>query len=204
MRSLRTAPIVAFAALCLAGCGSHSLTLNVDVHSFLSPTDTETAIMPHLPPTPAPGVWVSENIFPPLVDDKHIQLVTGAGDVANVRSVTFRVAVEAADSSGAGSDTLRIYLSGPGQPPRPGAPVLVVPLDFAPPVAPASATIDTVQITIDQPEAVARLFTGNEIRVSVTNSVRGPVGVPGVDPDLSGRIRLIQLDATVVADRKGL
>jgi hypothetical protein len=61
-----------------------------------------------------------------------------------------------------------------------------------------------VSIVIDQPQAVAQLFTGNEIRLSVTNAVRGPVGVPGVDPDLSGRIRLLQLDATVVAGRKGM
>jgi hypothetical protein len=203
MRPLRIQSLLALAAL-LAGCGSHSLTLHVDVHSFLSPADVETSIQPHVPPTPAPGAWLSENSFPPLVDDKHIQLVSGASDMADVRSVTFRIAVESADSTGAGADTLRIYLSGPNQAPRPGVPVVVVPLDFSPPVSPSRASIDTVSIVIDQPQAVAQLFTGDEIRLSVTNAVRGPVGVPGVDPDLSGRIRLLQLDATVVAGRKGM
>lgn len=204
MRFRPAAPFLALAALWLAGCGGHALTLNVDVHSFLSPADVETSIQPHVPPTPAPGVWVSEDNFPALVDDKHIQLVSGAGDITDVRLVTFRIAVESVDSTGAGADTLRVYLSGPNQAPRPGTPVLVVPLKFAPPISPAMASIDTVQITIDQPPAVAELFTGNEIRLSVTNALRGPVGVPRVDPDLSGRIRLLQLDATVVATRKGM
>ena len=203
MRPHRSLSLLVLAAS-LAGCGSHSLTVNVDVHSFLSPADVETSIEPHVPPTPAPGAWLSEDTFPPLVDDKHIQLVSGASDLADVRSVTFRIAVEAADSTGAGADTLRIYLSGPNQAPRPGVPVVVVPLRFSPPIAPALASVDTVSIVIDQPSAVAQLFTGNEIRLSVTNAVRGPAGVPGVDPELSGRIRLLQLDATVVAGRKGM
>ena len=203
MRTSRRLALVALALL-VPGCGSHTLTLNVDVHSFLSPAEVETSIQPHVPPTPAPGTWLSEDTFPPLVDDRRIQLVSGANNMAEVRSVTFRIAVEAADSTGAGADTLRIYLSGPNQAPRPGVPVLTVPLRFSPPVAPATASIDTVSIVIDQPQAVAQLFTGNEIRLSVTNAVRGPVGIPGVDPDLSGRVQLLQLDATVVAIRKGL
>jgi hypothetical protein len=203
MRAIRTSALLALAAACLAGCGSHSLTLNVDVHSFLSPAEVETAIQPHMPPTPSPGVWLSEDTFPPLVDDRHIQLVSGAGDLASVRSVTFRIVAETADSTGAGADTLRVYLSGPEQAPRPGTPVAVVPLRFSPPVAPATARIDTVEITADQPESVAQLFTGTEIRLSVTNSVRGPVGNPA-DPELSGRVRLLQLDATLVAIRKAM
>jgi hypothetical protein len=201
---LRPIYVLALVAVSLAGCGGHSMTLNVDVHSFLSPADVETSIEPHVPPTPTPGLWLSEDTFPPLVDDKHIQLVSGAGDIVDVRSVTFRIAVEAADSTGAGADTLRIYLSSPVEAPRTGVPVLVVPMRFAPPVAPASVAIDTVSITLDQSPAVAELFTGNEIRLSVTNAVRGPVGTPGVDPDLSGRIRLLQLDATVVATHRGI
>lgn len=204
MRTARRPLALAALLLWSAGCGNHTLTLNMDIYSFLSASDTETAIEPHVPPTPAPGAWLSEDSFPPLVDDRHIQLVSGVGDLASVRSVTFRIAVEAADSTGAGADTLRVYLSGPNQPPRPGTPVLEVPLQFTPPVGPAAAALDTVRITIDQPPAVAQLFTGSEIRLSVTNAVRGPVGVPGVDPDLSGRIRLIQLDATVVAGHKGI
>jgi hypothetical protein len=204
MRFPRRPLALAAALLLSAGCGNHTLTLNMDIESFLSPADVETAIEPHVPPSPSPGVWISEDTFPPLVDDRHIQLVSGAGDLASVRSVTFRVAVETADSTGACADTLRVYLSGPNQPPRPGTPVLEVPLRFTPPVAPAVAALDTVKITIDQPPAVAQLFTGSEIRLTVTNAVRGPVGVPGVDPNLSGRIRLIQLDATVVAGHKGI
>lgn len=202
MRSSRLASALALAALFLPGCGNHTLTLNVDVYSFLSPSDVETAIEPHVPPAPAPGVWLSENTFPPLVDDKTIQLVSGADQLASVRSVTFRIAVEAADSTGAGADTLRVYLSGPSQPPRPGTPIVEVPLTFVPPVSPATAALDTVQITIDQSQAEAELFAGKSIRLSITNAVRGPVGVPGVDPDLSGRVRLIRLDATVIAGHK--
>jgi|GEM_PF-2389413 len=203
MRIRRRLLALTAALLAISGCGNHTLTLNMDIYSFLDPSDVVTAIEPHVPPTPAPGAWISEDTFPPLVDDRHIQLVSGAGDLASVRSVTFRIAVETTDSTGAGADTLRVYLSGPNQPPRPGTPVVMVPLTFTPPVGPASAAFDTVKITLDQPEAVAQLFTGSEIRLSVTNSVRGPVGVPGVDPDLSGRVRLIQLDATVVAGHKG-
>ncbi|MGH7741878.1 MAG: hypothetical protein ACRENS_07645 [Candidatus Eiseniibacteriota bacterium] len=202
MRSSRLASALALATLAsflLPGCGNHTLTLNVDVYSFLDPTDVETSIEPHVPPTPAPGVWLSEDTFPPLVNDKTIQLASGVDQFASVRSVTFHIAVEATDTTGTGADTLRVYLSGPNQPPRPGTPVVVVPLSFTPPILPALASIDTVEVTLDQSQAEAQLFTGKSIRLSITNAVRGPVGVPGVDPDLSGRVRLIRLDATVIA-----
>jgi hypothetical protein len=185
----------------VSGCGDHTLSLFVDVLSFMTPAQTQTAIEPHVPPAPAPGLWISEDVAPPLVNDQSIRLFSGATNVVDVKSVTIRMAVEATDSSGAGADTLRLYMSGPNQTPRPGTPVAVVPLVFRAP-APGAVTVDSAAVTIDQPALVAQLFTGSTVRVTVTNAVQGPVGVPGVNPDLSGRLRIIQLDATVIAGKK--
>jgi hypothetical protein len=199
--ALAALALAAFASM-LSGCGNHTLTLFVDVMSFLSPSDTQTSIQPHVPPTPTPGAWLSEDVAPPLIDDLSVRLFSGTGDVVDVRSVTLRFAVEATDSSGSGADTLRVYMSGPATPPRPGTPLAVAPVVFAAPPGPGAVSVDTVSITIDQSAGVAKLFTGSTVRLTVTNAIRGPVGIPGVDPGLAGRVRIIQLDATVIAGHK--
>ena len=204
MRNLKRGSALVLLALPLAGCGNHTLTLFVDVLSFMSPGQTQTSIQPHVPPTPAPGLWASEDVSPPLVNDQSIRLFSGANNIVDVRSVTIRMKVEATDSSGAGADTLRLYMSGPSQPPRPGTPVAVTALVFSPALSPGGVRVDTVSVTIDQPALVAQLFTGNTVRITVTNAVRGPVGIPGVDPPLAGALRIVQLDATVVAGHKPL
>ena len=137
-----------------------------------------------------------------MVDDQTIDLFSGNNDFVDVRSVSIRMTVQATSTSGAGSDTVRVYLSGPNSAPRPGSPVISVPITFLAPVSPAASRSDTVQVTLDQSQTVAQLFTGSKIRVSITNAVRGPIGTPGVDPSLAGSLQILKLDATVVAARK--
>ena len=43
-------------------------------------------------------------------------------------------------------------------------------------------------------------FDGTELRVSLTNAVRGPAS----GPPLNGRVRITEIRATVVANRQGM
>jgi hypothetical protein len=201
--ALAIVPLLAGAAF-LAGCGDRHLILSVDVLSFFGPNQAQIAIEPNLPPTPPPGVWIPEGTFPKLVDDQSIQLFSGADNVADVKSVTVHMTVIAVDSSGAGADTLRFYMSGPSQAPFPGNPIMTIPLKFTPPVLPAMVSIDTADVEVEQPTTVGQLVTGNRVRVTVTNSVRGPAGTPGIDPPLAGRIQMTRIVVTVIAGRKSL
>ena len=98
----------------------------------------------------------------------------------------------AAGTSGTGSDTLRVYASDPNTAPRTTAPVLTQVVAFS------AGTSDTVNTVVDQNAALIQLFTGKRLRVSVTTSVRGP----SAGNSLNGSLRVIALDAVVVAGRK--
>jgi hypothetical protein len=193
MTTRSRAPLRAFAALVVlafvAGCGERNLVLNVDVLSYLDPSTTQAAFGP-VPAAPG-GLYVPEQ---PIVDDLHVHLVDRPDDVAKVQAVSLTMAAQVTDSTGSGADTLRLYIADAATDPRTTPPV------FEAPIAMTPGSIDTVSVHLDGDSRLVQAFDGNELRVSVTNAVRGPAaGAP-----LNGRLHITVIQATVVANRKGL
>jgi hypothetical protein len=179
--------VLAVAALALSGCGDHNLVLKVDVLSYLDPALRAVAFGP-VPVAPG-GLATGEQA---LVDDETINLLDGLNSVAEVHSVTIGLAAFAHDSTGSGSDTLRIYASDENTDPRSTPPVaeLVVAL--------TAGRDTTVDVTVPADSRVAELFVRRKMRLSVTTSLRGP---ESGDP-LNGRVALRTLEAIVIAGRK--
>jgi hypothetical protein len=185
----RALVVTAVAALALAGCGAHNLVLKVDVLSYLDPALRAVAFGP-VPA--APGGLASGEV--PLVDDEAINLLGGLNGVAEVRTVSIALSAIVRDSTGTGSDTLRIYASDEDTPPRSTPPVVAVVVALVPGVT------DTIDVTVPADARVADLFVQRRMRLSVTTSLRGP---ESGDP-LNGRVVLRTLDAIVIAGRKAL
>ena len=98
--------VIAVAALALAGCGDHNLVLKVDVLSYLDSSLRTVDFGPV--PAESPAHVSGEQA---LVDDAALQLLDGLDSAAEVRSVSIGLSAFTHDSTGSGSDTLRIYLS---------------------------------------------------------------------------------------------
>ncbi len=179
--------LAAAAALALAGCGDRNLVVNVDVLSYLDPADT---IVEFGPLPPAPGGLASGEV--PLVDGMTVNLVEGLSSVAEVRAVQFHLSAIARDSTGTGSDTLRVYLSDMNYNPLWTPPVIERAVVLQP------GRTDTIQVDVAGDQRVADLFMGRSLKLSVTTSVRGPIAG---DP-LNGRLTLRALEAVVIAGRK--
>ncbi len=186
IRHLMIGVALAAVALAAASCGDRRLLLSVDVLSFLAPSETQTSVGP-IPAIPG-GAYSGEQ---PLVDDEKISLFSGANGAVDVRDVIITVRTVATGQSGSGTDTLRVYLSGPSQPPRPGTPLLTSVLTFA------AGMADTQEVVLQGSKAVADLFTGEQVRLSLTTALRGPAA----GADLTGDLKLIRLDALVIAGR---
>jgi len=179
--------LIVVAALALAGCGDHDLVLNVDVLSYLDPSVRAV----HFGPVPAmsPALVSGEQA---LVDDESIQLLDGLDDVADVRSISIWLSAFAHDSTGSGSDTLRIYASDENTHPLTTTPVVETVVNL---VAGQDTTLD---VTVLADSRVAELFIQRRMRLSVTTSLRGP---ESGDP-LNGRVELRTIEAIVIAGRK--
>ena len=173
----------------LAGCGDRNLVISIDVLSYLDPSVTQISFGP-LPPVPG-GLATGEV---PVVRDVTINLVERPNGVAKVQSVSLLFGAEVRDSTGAGADTLRLYLSDSATNP------LTTPAVATLPIALVDGKIDTVDVSVAGDQRLADLFNGNSLRLSATNSARGPSS----GPSLNGRLKFTKITATVVAGRKGL
>ena len=181
--------VLAAAALALSGCGDHNLVLKVDVLSYLDPALRAVAFGP-VPVAPG-GLATGEQA---LVDDEAINLLDGLSSVAEVRTVSIRLAAFAHDSTGSGLDTLRIYASAEDTAPLATPPVVTLV------VALAAGQDTTLDVTVPADARVAELFVKRKMRLSVTTSLRGP---ESGDP-LNGRVELRAFEAIVIAGRKAL
>jgi len=182
------APIlVAAAALALVGCGDRNLVLKVDVLSYMDPAYTAASFGP-VPPVP--GGFATGEV--PLVDGVTINLLDGLSSVAEVRSVTLFLSAVVHDSTGTGLDTLRVYVSQEEIEPIWTPPIIEQAVSLQP------GETDSIEVTLPADERVAGLFMGRKLRLTVTNSVRGP---ESGDP-LNGRLVVRALDAIVIAGRK--
>ena len=176
-------------ALALAGCGDRNLILNVDVLSYLSPTQSEAGF--GLMPAAPGGLATGEQ---PLVDNMTINLVDNLGDVLEVRSVRLLVTAECDAWTGDGSDTLRMYLGGPGSDPRTTTPAFEMALPLT------GGVINTTSGDFQGDTRVLDLFDQRQVQLSITNAFRGPSS----GPPLEGEVRLTKIQAIVVAGRSGL
>jgi hypothetical protein len=189
MRARNLIPLAALGAVLLTGCGDRNLVLNVDVLSYLDPAVTQFAFGP-LPAVPG-GLTTGEVA---IIQDVRINLIQRPNDLAKVQSVTLSFSAQVKDSTGAGADTLRLYMADDNTDPLTTIPVVVLP------VALVDGQSDTVHVDVGGDQRLIDLFNGNTVRLSATNSVRGPSS----GPDLNGRLKFTEIRATVIAGRKGL
>jgi hypothetical protein len=178
----------ALALVLAAGCGDRNLVLDVDVLSYLDPADTEISFGP-IPPVP--GGLVTGEIA--VVEDVTVNLLEKPGDFARVHSATLTIAATVHDSTGGGSDTLRVYMSDLATDPRATPPVAVLAAALSP------GQTGTFTVNVDADARVVELFDSPQMRLTVTNSLRGPAsGEP-----LNGRLELSAIRAIVLANRQG-
>ena len=173
----------------LAGCGDRNLVIAIDVLSYLDPSLTQFAFGP-LPAAPG-GIATGEIA---VIRDVNINLVERPNDLTKVQSVSLEFGAEVRDSTGSGADTLRLYLSDTATDPLTTTAVATLP------VALVDGQVDTVNVSVAGDQRLADLFNGKSLRLSATNSARGPVS----GADLNGRLKFTKITATVVAGRKGL
>jgi hypothetical protein len=185
----RLLPVAALAAALLAGCGDRNLVVNVDVLSYLDPAATRLAFGP-VPAVPG-GLYTGEQ---PVVQDVEVNLFERPSDVAKVHTVALSFGAEVADSTGSGNDTLRIYLSTPEADPLTTTPVVTIPLALAP------AHTDTVRVNVTGDARLVEIFNGTRARLTMTTALRGPASGEA----LNGRLRITEIRAIVIANRKGL
>lgn len=171
----------------LAGCGNRHLVLQVDVLSYLDPALTHVEFGP-IPAVPG-GIYTGEQ---EIVKDCVVNLVDGTSSITDVQDVSISMLAVATDSTGAGADTLRLYLSDPNTDPLWTTPAVVLPITLTPGV------IDSVGIDLGTDSRVADLFTGKTLRVTLTTTLRGPSsGAP-----LNAKVRVASLDAVLLAGRR--
>ena len=185
-RRLAAGALIAVAAL-LAGCGNHDLVLHVDLLSFTPELQSPFVFQP-VPAAPG-GIATGEQ---PLVNDQTVNLLEGLGDATSFKDASLRLRSVADATTGNGTDTLRVYLSDPGTPPRNTTPALTQVLTFT------AGAPDTVTSEIGGDPRVIALLANKQLRISVTTSFRGP----STGASLAGRLTVIGLDAVVVAGRK--
>jgi len=180
---------LALVAALLAGCGDRNMVVNVDVLSFIDPSLTRVAFGP-VPAVPG-GLYTGETA---LLQNAEVHMIQKPNSLAKVQSVALTIAAVVADSTGSGSDTLRVYMSDSATDPLTTPAVATLPVDLV------DGQSDTLNVSVAGDQRVADLFDGTDLRLTVTTALRGPAsGAP-----LNGRVQLSTLRATVIAGRKGL
>jgi hypothetical protein len=175
------------AAAALAGCGNRHLVVKVDILSYLDPSLTRVAFGP-VPVVPG-GIYTGEQS---IVQDIDVNLVDGTNSVSEVQSVSIKMTAIARDSTGAGADTLRLYLSEPEVDPLTTTPAVTLPITLT------SGVTDTLEVDMSSDWRVQDLFAGKRMRLTLTTALRGPQsGAP-----LHASVRVSGLDAVLVAGRK--
>ena len=182
-------PVALFALGLFAGCGERNLVVNVDVLSYLDPAATQFAFGP-VPAVPG-GFSTGEAV---IVKDAQVNLIARPNDVAKVQDVWLTITAEVVDSTGAGSDTLRLYMSDSDTDP------LTTPAVATLPVQLTAGQTDTVSVEVRADQRLTSVFDGKDMRLTMTNSLRGPSS----GATLNGRLRFTDIRATVIANRKGL
>ena len=170
---------VVLAALVVAGCGDHSLILNVDILSFLSASETAG----HYGPIPG---GVSDSV---TIVSRSLDLLPGVNDITNVSDVQITAAAEFANATGTGEATAKIYVSAAGTDPfTADTTPIVLPVTLLPGVT------DTVTVTVAGDPELAGLFLGDEAALGIRIGFTSAAGAA-----LEGDFRLVTLRAVVTA-----
>jgi hypothetical protein len=177
-------PLLLLAALTLAGCGDRRVLLGVDALSFTAPAER---VVP-FGPVPALVVPVRTGEVP-VFDDLRVNLFDGSNQVVDVQSVTIAFSADVVDSTGSGLDTLRVYMSDENTDPVTTTPVVTYPLVLT------DGQVAPVSVVIDGDPRVNALFTGRQVRVTVTTALEGP----SAGASLNGHLAVTRLRADVVA-----
>ena len=179
MRPLLSALVLAALLGAVSGCGDHALILNVDILSFLSPSETSG----HYAPIPGFSDTVT-------IVSRSLDLLPGVNDITNVTDVHITAAAEFANLSGAGTATARIYLSAAGTDPfMADTTPIVLPVTLAPGVT------DTASVTVAGDTELAGLFLGDEAELGI----RIEFASASPSEPLEGDFRLVTLQAVVTA-----
>ena len=163
----------------LVGCGDRRLILKVDVLSFLSPNETQTSYGP-IPPGTSGSIALSQ--------DTEVNLLTGLGGVVNVETLEFFVTGIFDHRNGDGQATICVIFSDIA-----GGAVD----SLSVPVTLVAGQADTVQTRLQGSQALANLFSGEELTVTLRVDL-------DADPNgaaLQGDIRLTEL-MTVLTTRR--
>jgi hypothetical protein len=187
LRAARAA-VCLLALAALAGCGDRNLVIDVDVLSYL---DADLTNITFGPIPAVPGGLASGEVT--IFKDVIVNLLEKPSNFASVQNVSLTMEATVFDSTGAGQDTVRLYMSDPATDPLTTVPVAVLAVDLQP-----GQTTKT-EVAIDGDSRVVSLFDGSQMRMCVTTSVRGPAS----GDDLNGRLTLSKLRALLIANRKG-
>jgi hypothetical protein len=187
--TLRLALLVAISAvfglMMTSGCGDKTLTLNVDILSFLDSTvvTQEYGDDPVIPPG-APDTRV---ISPP----QRVNLSEGLGDITDVESVSLRISSEFVNETGIADVLFQVFMTDTLENPYDAAPYISELIHVEP------GTIDTLHADVVGDETLGELFTGEAVQLGLMlrfDSSSSPTAV-------TGTATLTRFNATVVARR---
>jgi hypothetical protein len=179
---LMTLATVAGVAL-TSGCGDKSLTLHVDILSFLDSTAvTQAYDVPD-------GIPAS---LPIDVPAQRVNLSEGLGDITDIESVSLRISSQFVNETGVADVQFQVFITDTLDNPYDAAPYISEFIQVGP-----GATTDTLHADIEGDEALGELFTAEAVQVGlrlIFDTVGSTVNVTGTE-------NLIRFNATVVARR---
>jgi hypothetical protein len=179
---LMTVAVVTGLAL-TSGCGDKSLTLHVDILSFLDST-VVTQTYGDDPVIP-PGVPVTI-----AIDPQRVNLSEGIGDITDIESVSLRISSEFVNETGAADVQFRVFITDTLSNPYAATPYINETIHLEP------ATTDTLHADIEGDETLGELFTAEAVQVGLEMRF---LAAPG--DNVTGTEHLIRFNATVVARR---
>ncbi len=185
--------IFAFTSLLLilgSGCGDRTLTLNVDVLSFLEPS-TVAQVYGDDPPIPPFA------ILPVVIDSdvEEVNLSEGLSDLTDVERVDLYISTEFANETGSAEVEFMVFVSD----------TLTKPYDDNIPadryvhefMTLAPGTIDTLHAAVLGDEELGELLTSKATKIGI----RMKFDSSGSSQSVTGVATIIRFDATVVARR---
>ena len=183
---------VTLSSLLLApGCGDRTLTMNVDVLSFMD-AETVTQTYGDDPPIPAGAP------LPVVIDSdpQELNLSEGLSDLADVEYVDLYISSEFANETGSADIVFMVFVADTLTAPYTDN----IPADMyveSEPLHLASGVTDTLHVTVRGDEKLGELLTSDECRVGI----RMRFDASGSAQAVAGVATLIRFNATVVAKR---
>ncbi len=183
---------VSLSSLLLApGCGDRTLTMNVDVLSFMD-AETVTQTYGDDPPIPAGAP------LPVVIDSdpQELNLSEGLSDLADVEYVDLYISSEFANQTGSADIVFMVFVADTLTAPYTDN----IPADMyveSELLHLASGVTDTLHVTVRGDEKLGELLTSDECRVGI----RMRFDASGSAQAVTGVATLIRFNATVVAKR---